>query len=945
MTPERWRRVEELYHAALERPQEQRAAFLDEACGDDQELRHEVESLLRYEQAEDSLLDRPQETPAEMGPRLAAGAELGPYRIEACVGAGGMGEVYRATDTRLGRTVAIKLLQARLTDRAGGRQRFQREARAISALSHPHICSLHDIGEHEGTDYLVMEYVEGETLEARLRKGKPPLKTALRYGIEIADAVAAAHAHGIVHRDLKPGNVMITSGGVKLLDFGLAKMLREEPPGAPRAVTESLTETGAVMGTLPYMAPEQIEGKECDARADIFALGLVLYEMLAGRRAFAGDSPTSLAAAILKEDPPAIELRPPAPRLEDLIRACLAKDPAERWQSAADIKRELEWALEEKPVARRAPKWSRLAASAAVALVLALAFWAWMSSRGSEAELRPIRLTLTPPPGAQFSTAEGHAISPDGRQVAFVGVTDGKTKLWLQPLDSSSALELPGTEGALFPFWSPDSRTVGFFVREQLKKIDVAGGLPRVICEGVAARGGAWNTNGDILLAPPNRLAPLMRVPASGGTPVLLAKLETPNDPEASHRWPQFLPDGRRFIYLDRRSNPEASAVCLASLDRPHEAIRLVNSDHNAQYVPERGRWPSCLLWMRGNSLVAQPFDAGRAQFMGEAVPLAEDVLRNRVISWASFTVSTDGTLVYCSQRLAHFQLTWFSREGKMLGPLAQPGVYVGLRISPDGRRVALTRAEGQDSDIWQVEIARGVPTRLTFGGLASAPVWSPDGRRIAYAVLTKRDRVVCQRSATGAGEEERLTDAPGNRVPIDWSPDGRFLLVSSVRLGWRNDELEVVPLDGDRKPVAIFQTPFSNYDARFSPDGRWVAYASNESGRFEVYVRSFPAGDVKSQVSTHGGRDPRWRRDGKELYYRAADGMLTAAPIRWTAKGPEFGAESAILRIGGAAFGSSTLRYDVTPDGQRFLVLEPVETPEPAVLRVVFNWQAGLKR
>jgi Tol biopolymer transport system component len=883
MTPERWRRIEDLYQAA--RAPGRRASVLAAA---DPELRREVEALLAQEG--DSTVTM-----------LAAGAQLGPYVIEAPLGAGGMGQVFRARDTRLGRAVAIKVTHEQFS------ARFEREARAISALNHPHICTLHDVGPN----YLVMELVEGDTLAARLKKGPLPIELVLRYGAETADALAAAHAQGITHRDLKPANIMVTKNGVKVLDFGLAKSLQDR----------TLTATRVVMGTPAYMAPEQLEGKQCDARSDIYALGLVLYEMAAGKRLAQGQP-----------------LEGVSERLAPVIERCLAQDPDDRWQSAKDIEAVLAWAGQKQPAApRNIPAWGAMAAGLIV-LVLALG-WVIAHLRQPAPEARSVRLEVSPPAGTELGGGAGE-ISPDGRLLAFSARSASGEKLWLRPLNSSTARELLGTEGGAWPFWSPDNRSLGFFAAGKLKRIDVAGGSPMAICEVGSGRGGTWNADGTILFNSVND-GPLLRVSASGGTPVPITTLDSARH-ENSHRWPYFLPGGRRFFYFNRAGpDPAQSGIYLGSLDRPQEKIRLLSSAKSAIYAPGGNGDSGHLLWVRDGTLLAQPFDAVKGQVSGEAAMIAEGVASNDISGRSAISVSNDGTLFFRGAEHLRSQLSWYGRDGKLLSVLGQADAYGDLRISPDGKRVALLRGQ----EVLQIEFARGIPARIGFG--ERNVVWSADSTRVSYTKGSPPN-IFAQR-IDSTNQEERLTESGDQQKPLDWSPDGRFLLFwadSNDLSSKARADLWLLPATGDRKPVPLTQTAYQEGRSRFSPDGKWIAYTSDESGRNEIYVRSFPASEAKWQVSSKGGDFPLWRKDARELFYVTPDRKLMSVAVRASSRGLEFDTPNTLFSLPILAAGqgvSPSYTYDVMPDGQRFLVLAPAGEADASTMTVVTNWRAAL--
>jgi Tol biopolymer transport system component/predicted Ser/Thr protein kinase len=826
---------------------------------------------------------------------LYVGDKLGPYEILAPLGAGGMGDVWKARDSRLDRIVAIKTSKEKFTER------FEREARSIAALNHPHICTLYDVGP----DYLVMEYVEGDQL-----KGPLPLPLALNYGGQICEALEAAHKKGITHRDLKPGNILVTKLGVKLLDFGLARV---DSPDA--------TVTMAAVGTPAYMPPEQWEGKPGDARSDIYSLGCVLYEMLTGKHVPQQERPTldSIAA-------------------ESVVEKCLRKDPDERWQSARDVRHALEMPVVG-AVARSGKPWAWIAtATLSVLIAAALVLW-W---RQSPAERSPIHFQVNPPPGAEFPSGiggGGSAISSDGRALAFVALSGGIPRLWVKPLDSVNARELAGTDGADFPFWSPDGRSLGFFAGGKLKRIETAGGPPVVVADAVA-RGGSWGSDGTILFTP-TYVSGLYRVPASGGGAASVTAIDVSRN-ETSHRWPQFLPGGRQFLYYVQSANPRTRGVYLGSLDRHTQGARLVESAAAGLYAPPHSGHPGYLLWLRENTLLAQPFDPTRAQFHGEAraVTGAEKVSFGTGINAAFASASDEGSILFRSGD-ERDQLTWFNREGKSEGTVGEPGLHIGLRISPDGKSVAIAvRAPSGVPDIWRMDLVRGSASRLTFDGLGYTMAWSPDGQRIVYSAIAS---TLYETGSNGAGSARAILQAPHDVFVADWSPDGRYLLYqeqSTETLG----DLWLLPATGDRKPVLYLKTAFNDANAQFSPDGKWVAYNSDETGRDEVYVQSFPAVGAKFPVSTNGGDFARWRPDQKELFYRALDGKLMAVAVRPGGQGVEFGLPVALMPIRPPAGATASYPYDIARDG-RILALARVAGEAPTPLTVIVNWQASLKK
>jgi len=878
---------------------------------------------------------------------LRPGTQLGPYEITALLGAGGMGEVYRARDTRLERTVAIKILPKEMSVDPAMKQRFEREAKIISSLNHPHICTLHDIGSQDGVDYLVMEYVEGETLAKRLEKGPLPLEQVPKYGTQIADALDKAHRTGIVHRDLKPGNIMLTATGAKLLDFGLAKPAAPLTSLATMTVTQAappVTQDGTIVGTVQYMSPEQVEGKELDGRSDIFSLGSVLYEMLTGKKAFAGKSQLSVASAILEKELAAISSIKPMtpPALEHAIRRCVAKDPEERWQTARDLRFALESAVGSKPSvpARTGSRWPWIVAAAAVIVAVAAL---WSSRPQRQLEERPLRFKIDPPPGANFllGVGGGNAISPDGRTVAFVAASSGSPKLWVQTLDSIVARELPGTEDAQFPFWSPDSKSVGFFANGKLQRLDLTGGPPVTLTPATSGRGAAWSSEGIIIFAP-NASSGLWKVSATGGPSTPLTTVGQAEG-ENTHRWPLFLKDGRRFIYFAR--GEKAGSVYVSSLERPQEkTLVLTGSSAGAAYSPARGKHPAYLYWLREKTLVAQPFDSKETQLLGDAAPVpgAELVASAPGFMHSSFSASNDGTILLGTGS-DRYQLTWLNREGKVLSTVGQPDRYVSLRISPDGKRIATVLADSSGhSDVWLLELSRAIPSRLTFVGAFGTGAWSPDNQQISYHILLGRK--LMRGATSGGGQEQTVLESQGYVLLNDWSPDGRYLVYTQISSEGRN-ELWLLPLGADGKPVPFLKTAFNELQGEASPDSRWIAYTSDESGGFnEVYATSFPAGGPRWRVSNGGGSFPRWSRDGKELFYRALDGTLMVTSVRNVPQGLEFGTPSALFRVSEPQ-GLVCYPYDVAPDGQRILALVPNKAGgDSPSLTVLVNWEAQQK-
>jgi eukaryotic-like serine/threonine-protein kinase len=888
---------------------------------------------------------------------LLPSQRLGPYEILSAIGAGGMGEVYRARDTRLDRIVAIKILPDRLADRAELRERFEREARTVASLNHPHICTLYDIGHQDGTDFLVMEYLEGETLAQRLKKGPLPLAQVLQYAIEIADALDKAHRKGITHRDLKPGNIMLTKSGTKLLDFGLAKLKKDTAPAnvtLSKVPTEdAVTVQGTILGTLQYMAPEQLEVKAVDARTDIFAFGAVVYEMTTGKKAFEGKSQASFIAKILEADPPPVSSLQPMtpPALDRVVKKCLAKEPEKRWQAASDVCDELRWIAESgsqaasPPIARQKLRdwlaWSVAGIAILVALALAAPYF-----RSATTDVRSIQFSISPAQGSDLGPQVA-AVSPDGTHVAFEATdTSGKTLLWVRPLDSPNPQPLAGTEGAATPalFWSPDSRFIGFFAEGKLKTISASGGPIQTLAN-ASPWGGTWSRDGTILFTPSGGFSGLARVSAIGGVPSPATTLD-PSRGERAHRWPQFLPDGR-FLYFSLNRQRENNGIFVGSLDSK-ETTRVMSTDLMAEYAP-----PGYLLFMQEHTLIAQPFDVGHMKMTGEPSHLAEGLLTSGNGGAAGFSVSERGVLAYTGWGTSRDKrLVWFDRAGKQLGTVGQPGNYCGPEFSPDEKRVAVEIGCNEDADIWSLEVARGTSTRLTFDPANDRYArWSPDRNRILFQ--SNRGGTVYnlyQKAANGAGNEELVMQSSESKYPYDWSRDGRFVVYAAFGSGKEaTGRLWVLPLFGEHKPFAFLKTDFMETQARFSPDGHWMAYVSDESGKDEVYISSFPEASGKVLVSTNGGVQPRWRGDGKELFYLELDRKLMAVPVK-EGSALEVGSPKSLFdfsfspRFGFDGNPYAYYQYDVTADGQRFLLTTPPENASLPVT-VVLNWTAGLKK
>ncbi len=891
---------------------------------------------------------------------LANGTKLGPYETIAPLGAGGMGEVYRAKDPRLDRIVAIKVLPQHLAGTPEARQRFEREARSVSALNHPNICTLFDVGSQDGTEYLVMEYLEGETLAARLEKGALPLDQALKIGIEISDALEKAHRQGIIHRDLKPGNIMLTKSGAKLLDFGLAKAVDSKPVSGLTVaesgpiVREPVTDVGVVLGTYQYMAPELIEGLDADARSDIFAFGAVLYEMAAGKRAFDGKSQASVLAAILASEPKPISSLQPAspPALDRVVKICLAKDPNERWQTAHDVKLQLQWIAEggsqaglPAPVVshgkrRERTAWAVAAIATFIAITLAIVFLPRAQKAG-----QPIQVSADLGADVTISTefsGPNAILSPDGTKLVFVAEgSDKQRRLYIRSLDQLQATVLPGAEGASNPFFSPDGQWIAFFAEGKLKKISVQGGAPVTICDSrFALLSASWGDNGNIVL--PNRTeGALFKVSSAGGALVPLTTLDKQRG-ETSQRWPQVLRGSKVVLYTSEATNTNTydDADIVAYSVASGQAKTILHGGFHAIYLPS-----GYLVYMHNGTLFAIPFDLKRLEVSGQAAAVVDNVVANPSSGAAQFSISDTGTLVYVAGSAVdrNVSIYWMDADGKFTPLRETPGDYHDLAFSPDGKRLAMDIRDQnlKRTDIWVYDLERDTLTRLTFAGDGnSRPVWTPDGQRIVY---NSYEKGVAQNlwwiRSDGGGDPQRLTQSNNYQSPGSWSPDGKTLAFAQRNPGTGTD-IMTLTVEGSEKtgwkpgqPKPFLNTTFSETEPVFSPDGRWIAYQSNESGTNEVYVRPFPGPGGKTQISTGGGFLPRWSRNGKELYYipSTRDKIMTVA---YTAVGDSFHADKPQLWSSGQI--SDRASYAPNPDGKRIAVLKAPGAVEAAPINKV---------
>jgi Tol biopolymer transport system component/predicted Ser/Thr protein kinase len=967
MTPEQWRRIEGLYHAALERDAAERAAFLDAACGGDEELRGEVESLLRQRstakdfievpavQVHHSLLSRALGGihDASASGQLV-GRALGVYELQALIGAGGMGEVYRAVDTRLNRTVAVKVLPPHVSNDPGRRERFKREAKIISSLNHPHICALYDVGGENGLDYLVMEHIEGETLQQRLEQGPLAPDRALEYLIQICDALDKAHRRGVVHRDLKPANVMLTKSGVKLLDFGAARwgvptgQASADIPDRDRSA--GLTADGVILGTLQYLSPEQVEGRQADNRSDIFAFGAVAYEMLTRRRAFAAETQAGTISAILRDDPPPVTAVVPAVPLP-LARAisrCLAKDPEDRWQTANDLLFQLRSIDVAAAAATGAmPAGGRRRAERAVwtaALLAAIvATYVWASRGGvrtvdPQPEAAAVRFTLSPAEGTAIHSghAPPFAISPNGRSIVYVGDRpDGTRQLWLRSLGSDTHKALTGTEGAHTPFWSPDSQWVGFFAGNSLKKIHLSSGIAQMVAGNVSTYGGAaWNAR-DVILFPATN-AGLSRVSAQGGP---LSPVTT----GPGHFWPQFLGDGEHFIY----AAPLARSALIGSLGSEKPRLLMTFPVRVSAVAYAQGY----VFFVQDAVLYVRAFDERRLELSGDAHRIAGGVPVTGP-GRTPFSVSAAGVLAYWAQPLtASAVLQWFARDGRTSPAVDTAAQFVGFALSPDGRQLVFSRTTNTGgADVWLRDLDRGTERRLTFDGAAFTPHWSPDGTRLVFSGPGQSPPPkLFTIDMAGKGAVSQVGDSPTANFASSWSPDGGSIVSVRIDPATRNDLWVQRVQDGHGQPLP-FNTAFNESHGKVSPDGRWIAYVTDKSGIEEVWVASFPSAAVRQRVSVRGGSLPQWGSQSEELFFISGDRELVTVRVGGGDTRVQVGAPQVLFPVPNLVELDSLLfpsanGYVALPDGQRFLVAARAPTSTTPPIEVIANWRALLKR
>jgi serine/threonine protein kinase len=980
MKPERWQQIEALFHAAREREPHERPAFLAAACGEDSATRSEVESLLMADEETMKILDELDEYATGKAKLLSGssgsgeenrpsliGQQLGAYRVLELIGKGGMGVVYRGIDTRLDREVAIKVLPASFLHSPDRLLRFSREARATSALNHPNILTVFDIGFNSGTPFIVEELLVGAELRSHLNKGALPVRKAVEYAQQIAAGLAAAHDKGIIHRDLKPENLFVTNDGrVKILDFGIAKLrnngiagIDPDSPDQNHQTEPPLTGSGIILGTISYMSPEQVKGQEADQRSDIFAFGIILYEMLSGKRPFSGQSSSAeILSAILKEEP--VELREInakiPPQLEHIVQHCLEKNPDMRFQSVRD----LGFALEAVPISgsktsseseimadapqdtarttlspRFTPGRFKLIVPAVILTILSALAGAFIVSKTIPNDERLMKFEITPPENVSF---EVFSLSPDGRWLAFIGTRGSKTNLWVRALNSSNTRELPETEGARYPFWSPDSRWLAFFADNKLKKLDISGGPAEILCDVVNPTGGAWGTDGNIIFS--FMVAGLRQIPAVGGEVKMLTTLDSQRQ-ELSHHFPSFLPDGRHFLYTIVSANREVEGIYLGSFDGMVKR-KLLSENSSAQYAR-----PGYILFRRGSALMAQPLDTVKLQFTGDSFVVADQIGNDpRFAGRLSVSVSDNGLIALDPyiNRLSK-QLIWLDRAGNQTGAISDWWPVTKPSLSPDEKQFVADRRDPKTNieDLFIADLSGEQRQRFTIGpGIARYPIWSPDGGSIFWTWNREDSLRIFRKSAIGAGNEEQVSNVIG--VPTDLSPDGRFLI---FEYGYPKTptDIWVQPLTEKGQPFPFIQGEGAQGSARLSPDGQWMAYVSEDyPGSREVFIERFPDGGSKLQVSKKGGVGPHWRRDGRELFYYSSDGYLMAVPVL-KGKRLELGSAEPLFEFRPGNQPTNTAPYTVTADGQRFLVNAIVNVMPRAPLTILINWTAGVRK
>jgi serine/threonine protein kinase/Tol biopolymer transport system component len=957
---EGWGQVESLFHEALQQPVGERDAWLRAACGSNVDLHRDVASLLANHR--ESAGTSPWAIAAARLIKpilLEPGQYVGHYQIVSFLAAGGMGEVYRSRDTKLKRDVALKVLPEAFARDPSQMVRFQREAEVLASLNHPNIAHIYGIEERA----LVMEFVEGESLERSVS-----FEEAANIALQIADALEYAHERGVVHRDLKPANIRITPAGkVKLLDFGLARAFATESEfltgsGNSPAPSAGGTEAGVILGTAAYMPPEQASGKQVDKRSDIWSYGVVLWELLTGKRLFDGETVSHTLANVLRAPIDFTSLPEETPRpIRALLERCLDRDVRSRLRDIGEARITLQKYLanfsididrnDPRSAARDSFRRPVLAWSLAGVLFVSTAVLVALTLMRPAVSRLVSQFTVEAPPGTVFSNVYGAvAVSPDGRYLVF-GAASGSERapLWLRALDAREARPLPGTDGANVPFWSPDSKSVAFVSDNKLKRLDLQGGGSLNLCDVSGSQrnmGGAWNRDGVILFG---GVAGLRRVPASGGEPVLLTKTDA-SRAETGHGYPQFMPDGKHFLYFIQSGDASSEGIYISSLDHPQQRVRIMKTNTKALYTRPIMAGSGYLLWLRNQTLWAQLFDDRRLRLQGDPVAVVQDIAVNSDSGRPAFWASDAGLLVFRTGGAVRAKMAWFSRDGKHIEGFPSAGDGAS-RLSPDGQRAVFSQPVGSArSNLWLFEFSKSIFTRLTFGAnVDSHPVWSPDGRQIAFSSDRSGIVQIYRKGIEGSGQEEELTGGFHNKRVTDWSRDGKYLLYSEESPKSRVD-MWALPLGGERKPIVVLQTPSDELKAQFSPDGKWIAYESDESGAFEVYIRAFPSTTRKWQISNQGGTNPRWRADGRELFYLSPVYEMMAVTVR--ASGISVQAETPgklfrapIFRSQSAAQ-SQTAPYDVAADGQRFLLVEPEDgqTGVPP-LTVFVNWDAGLKK